>query len=72
MPRRRITAASFQDRDAARPLLWNLHRACRRIRLAWPDAACTGSRPAGWTATLKMILRIIAKRDPRARVDADA
>ena len=28
-----VTAASVQDRDAARPLLWNLHRACRRIRL---------------------------------------
>jgi hypothetical protein len=25
-----ITAASVQDRDAARPLLWNLHRACPR------------------------------------------
>ena len=24
-----ITAASVQDCDAARPLLWNLHRACR-------------------------------------------
>ena len=28
-----ITAAPVQDRDAARPLLWNLHRARRRIRL---------------------------------------
>jgi hypothetical protein len=28
-----ITAASVQDHDAARPLLWNLHRACRRTRL---------------------------------------
>jgi hypothetical protein len=44
----------------------------RRIRLVWADAACTGSRPAGWTATLKMTLRIIANRDPRASVDADA
>src|SRR5205814_8484932 len=33
-----ITAASVQDRDAARPLLWNLHRACPRVRLAWADA----------------------------------
>jgi putative transposase len=29
-----ITAASVQDRDAARPLLWNLRRACPRVRLA--------------------------------------
>ena len=37
-----ITAASVQDRDAARPLLWNLHRTCRRIRLIWADAVYTG------------------------------
>jgi transposase len=29
-----ITAASVQDRDAARPLLWNLARCCTRVRLA--------------------------------------
>ena len=28
-----ITAASVQDRQGARPLLWNTHRACRRVRL---------------------------------------
>ena len=33
-----ITAASVQDRDGARPLLWNLHRSCRRVRLVWADA----------------------------------
>jgi len=32
----------------------------------------TGSRLAGWTAALKMTLCIVAKRDPHARVDADA
>ena len=37
-----ITAASVQDRDAARPLLFNLHRSCRRIRLIWADAVYTG------------------------------
>ena len=37
-----ITAASIQDRDAARPLLQNLHRACRRVRLVWADAGYTG------------------------------
>jgi NAD(P)H dehydrogenase (quinone) len=30
-----VTAASVQDRDGARPLLWNLARCCTRIRLAW-------------------------------------
>ena len=33
-----ITAASVQDRDGARPLLWNLHRTSRRVRLIWADA----------------------------------
>jgi transposase len=32
-----ITAAGFQDRDAARPLLWNLKKAFPPIRLAWAD-----------------------------------
>jgi IS5 family transposase len=33
------TPASVQDRDAARPLLFNLHRARRRVRRAWADGA---------------------------------
>src|SRR6516165_6234485 len=60
-----ITAASVQDRDAARPLLWNLHRACRRVRLVWADAGYTG-KLAAWAAALTMTVQIVAKRDPRA------
>ena len=60
-----ITAASVQDRQAARPLLWNLHRACRGVRLVWADAGYTG-KLAAWAATLKMTLQIVAKRDPHA------
>ncbi len=60
-----ITAASVQDRDGARPLLWNLRRACRRIRLVWADAACTGKLTA-WAAALKMRIQIVAKRNPHA------
>jgi hypothetical protein len=30
-----VTAASAQDRDAAKPLLWNLRRAFPSIKLAW-------------------------------------
>src|SRR5690348_1787044 len=44
-----ITAASVQDRDAARPLLWNLHQTCRRVRLVWADAGYTG-KLASWAA----------------------
>ncbi len=61
-----ITAASVQDRDAARPLLWNLHRASRRIRLAWADAVYTGSRLTSWAATLKISIQVVAKRNPHA------
>jgi putative transposase len=60
-----ITAASVQDRVAARPLLWNLRRACRHIRLVWADAGYTGTL-ATWAATLQMTLQIVSKRDPRA------
>ena len=47
-----ITAASVQDRAAARPLLWNLHRTCRRIRLVWADAVYNGKLNV-WAASLK-------------------
>jgi len=58
-----ITAASVQDRDAARPLLWNLHRASRRVRLIWADAVYAGKLTA-WAAAMKMNLQIVARRNP--------
>ena len=60
-----ITPASVQDRHGARPLLWNTHRACRRVRLIWADAGYAG-KLADWAATLKMTLQIVAKRDRHA------
>ena len=60
-----ITAASVQDRDAARPLLFNLHRSCRRIRLIWADAVYTGKLSL-WAASMKMTLQIVARRNPHA------
>jgi transposase len=56
-----ITAASVQDRDGARPLLWNLHRACRHVRLVWADAAYTGKLTA-WAAALKITVQVVARR----------
>src|SRR5262245_57079629 len=61
-----ITAASVQDRDAARPLLWNMHRAHRRVRLAWADAVYTGGRLTSWAAALKITIEVIAKRQQHA------
>ena len=60
-----ITAANVQDRDAARPLLWNLHRTCHRVQLTWADAGYTGKLIA-WAAAMKMTMQIVAKRDPHA------
>jgi putative transposase len=60
-----ITAASVQDRDAARPLLWNLHRTSRRIRLIWADAVYAGKLSA-WAATMKISLQIVPRRNPHA------
>ena len=37
-----VTAASVQDRDAAKPLLWNLRRAFPSIKLAWADGGYAG------------------------------
>jgi transposase len=58
-----VTAASVQDRDGARPLLWNLHRTCAKVRLIWADAVYTGKLNA-WAASMKMTLCIVARRQP--------
>ena len=57
-----ITAASVQDRDAARPLLWNLHRTSRRVRLIWADAVFTTGKLTGWAAAMKINLQIVPRR----------
>jgi transposase len=48
-----ITAASVQDRDGARPLLWNLHRACVKVLLVWADAGYSARKLATWGAAMK-------------------
>ena len=57
------TPASVQDRDAARPLLFNLHRARRRVRHAWADAVYAGKLQP-WAATyLKLTVQIVRRPD---------
>ena len=58
-----ITAASVQDRQGARPLLPDTHRACRRVRLVWADAGYTG-KLSNWAASLTMTLQIVPRRHP--------
>jgi transposase len=58
-----ITAASIQDRDAARPLLWNLRRACARVRLVWADGGYQAGRLASWATTLRLTMQIVRRPD---------
>jgi transposase len=58
-----ITAASVHDRDGAWPLLWNLHRACRKILLVWADAGYASCKLAVWATAMKRTIEIVTKRD---------
>jgi transposase len=60
-----VTAASVQDRDAARPLLWNLRRAFPSVRLAWADGGYAG-KLVTWARTRlkpKLTLEIVRRPD---------
>src|SRR6185312_8592254 len=60
-----VTAASVQDRDAARPLLWNLRRAFPSVKLAWADGGYAG-KLVTWAASKlkpKLTLEIVRRPD---------
>ncbi len=57
-----VTAASVQDRDGARPLLWRLRVAQRRLRLAWADAAYAGKLVVWAAAALGLRVEIVRRR----------
>ena len=52
----------MQDRDGARPLLWNLRRACTKVVLAWADTGYNAGKLATWAARLKITLEVVARR----------
>ncbi len=61
-----VTAASVQDRDAARPLLWNLWRAFPAVKLAWADGGYAGKLVtwATWAKTwLRLRVEIVKRPD---------
>jgi putative transposase len=58
-----VTAACVQDRDAARPLIWNLHRAGRRVRLVWADGGYAGKLVTWAKTALKLTLEIVKRPD---------
>ena len=58
-----VTAASVQDRDAARPLLWNLRKAFPQVKLAWADGGYAG-KLVTWARTKlkpKLTLQIVRR-----------
>ena len=58
-----VTAASVQDRDAAKPLLWNLRRAFPSIKLTWADGGYAG-KPVTWAKTwLRLRVEIVKRPD---------
>jgi transposase len=56
-----VTSTSVQDRDAARPLLFNLTRARRRIRLAWAGSVYAGPLLPWAAAWLKLTVQIVKR-----------
>jgi len=58
-----VTAASIQDRDAAKPLLWNLKKAFPRVRLAWADGGYAGKLVTWSKTAFKLSLEIVKRPD---------
>jgi transposase len=58
-----VTAAGLQDRDAAKPLLWNLRKAFPKIRLAWADGIYAGKLITWAETALKLTLQIVRRPD---------
>jgi transposase len=58
-----VTAASTQDRDGAKPLLWNLRRAFPGVTLTWADGGYAG-KLVTWAKTgLALTLEIVRRPD---------
>jgi transposase len=58
-----VTAAGVQDRDGAKPLLWNLRHAFRAIKLVWADSGYAGNLVTWAKATLKLMLEIVKRTE---------
>jgi transposase len=58
-----VTAAGVQDRDAAKPLLWNLRRAFPSITLAWADGGYAGKLVTWAANVLRLTVEIVKRPD---------
>jgi transposase len=56
-----VTAASVQDRDAARPLLWALRTVFPTIKLVWADSGYAGALVDWATTRLRLAVQIVTK-----------
>ncbi len=54
-----VTAASVQDRDGARPLLWRLAASFRAVTLIWADGGYAGELVTWVASTLRRTLQIV-------------
>ena len=58
-----VTAAGVQDRDGAKPLLWNLRRAFRTVRQARADSGYAGKLVTWASTRLKLKLQIVRRTE---------
>jgi len=58
-----VTAASTQDRDGAKPLLWNLRWAFPGVTLTWADGGYAGKLVTWAKACLALSLEIVKRPD---------
>ena len=58
-----VTAAGVQDRDGAKPLLWNLRKAFGTVKLTWADSGYAG-KLITWSKTrLNLDLQIVKRAE---------
>jgi transposase len=58
-----VTAASVQDRDGARPLLWKLAAGYRSVSMIWADGGYAGKLVTWAKETLRRTLQIVKRPD---------
>jgi transposase len=63
-----VTAASVQDRDAARELLWHLRSRVRTITLVWADGGYAGKLLDWAQANLRLTVEIVKRTAAHAFV----
>lgn len=58
-----VTAASVQDRDAAKPVLELLATWCRRVRLVWADGGYAGKLVTWAKTCLNLVVQVVKRSD---------